>query len=166
MIKKIGLISDTHGHWDDKFYKYFQYCDEIWHAGDIGQINITDKLNKIAPLKGVYGNIDNNTIRQEFSKELLIKHGNLNIYMTHIGGAPLKYNKYCKEIFKKYSPQVFICGHSHICKIVYDKNFKLLYINPGASGKIGFHRVRTIIRFELHHDSIKNVEVVELGLRA
>ncbi len=165
MIKKIGLISDTHSHWDDKFVKYFQFCDEIWHAGDIGHINIVDKLNKIAPLKGVHGNIDNNTIRQEFSKELLIKHGNIKIFMTHIGGYPLKYNKYCKNKLTYLKPQIFICGHSHVCKIVYDKNFKLLYINPGAAGIIGIHKVRTIIRFELHQDNIKNLEVVELGLR-
>ena len=164
-MKKIGLISDTHSHWDNKFVKYFQSCDEIWHAGDIGKINISDKLNEIAPLKAVYGNIDNNTVRQEFPKELLIKHGNLKVYMTHIGGTPLKYNNYCKNKLAEYNPQIFICGHSHICKIIYDQKFKLLYINPGAAGIVGFHKVRTIIRFELHDDNLKNVEVIELGQR-
>ncbi len=165
MIKKIGLISDTHSYWDNKFKKYFKYCDEIWHAGDIGHINIADKLNKIAPLRGVYGNVDDNTLRQEFAKELEIRHGNLKIYMTHIGGSPLSYNNYCKSKLSKLKPQIFICGHSHICKIIYDKKFKLLYINPGASGITGFHQVRTIIRFDLLTDNIKNLEVIELGLR-
>ena len=164
-MKKIGLISDTHSFWDDNFIKYFKNCDEIWHAGDIGNLNVTDQLSKITTLKGVYGNIDNNTIRQEFDKEITLSYGSQKIFMTHIGGQPYKYNKYCKEKLLKIKPQVFICGHSHICKVIYDKSLGLLYINPGAAGIVGFHPVRTLIRFELHESSIKNMEIIELGKR-
>ena len=164
-MKKIGLISDTHGYWDDNFKKYFNSCDEIWHAGDIGDLKVTDNLKDIAPLKGVYGNIDNNIIRQEFPKELSLSYGTQKIFMTHIAGYPLKYNQHCRDIFSNLKPQIFICGHSHICKVIYDKNFNLLYINPGAAGIFGFHKIRTLIRFEIHEDCIKNMEVVELGKR-
>lgn len=164
-MKKIGLISDTHGYWDDKFKKYFSPCHEIWHAGDIGNLKVSDKLKDIAPLKGVYGNIDDNIIRQEFPKEIFMRYGSQKIFMTHIGGYPLKYNSYCKEKFTILNPHVFICGHSHICKVIYDEIYNLLYINPGAAGIHGFHKIRTLIRFEIHSDCIRNMEVIELGKR-
>ena len=164
-MKKIGIISDTHSCWDNSFIKYFKSCDEIWHAGDIGDLTVTDQLMKIAPLKGVYGNIDNNQIRQEFPEEISFNYGAQNIYMTHIGGHPKKYNKRCVEKLQELKPQIFVCGHSHICKVIYDKNLNLLYINPGAAGIVGFHKIRTLIRFELHTEKIANLEVVELGPR-
>tara|TARA_B100001093_G_scaffold513964_1_gene586977 strand:+ start:84 stop:599 length:516 start_codon:yes stop_codon:yes gene_type:complete len=164
-MKKIGILSDTHSYWDNNFIKYFKSCDEIWHAGDIGELKITDQLKKIAPLKGVYGNIDNHQIRQEFPHEISFNYGAQNIFMTHIGGYPKKYNKRCFEKLQKLKPQIFVCGHSHICKIIYDENLKLLCINPGAAGIVGFHKIRTIVRFELHTDKIANLEVIELGSR-
>jgi len=165
-MKKIGIISDTHSCWDKNIVKYFKSCDEIWHAGDIGNLEITDKLAEIAKIRCVYGNIDDHKIRQEFPKELVINYKNLKIYMTHIGGKPYNYNNYCKKKLKEIKPDIFICGHSHICKIMYDKNLELLYINPGSSGYFGFHKIRTIVRLEMHSKSFKNIEVIELGLRS
>ncbi len=164
-MKKIGLISDTHGYWDTKYVKYFKECDEIWHAGDIGEIEITDQLNNIAQVKGVFGNIDNSTIRQEFPKEQIIQYGNQKVYMTHIGGRPVKYNSFSLKKLLHLTPSVFICGHSHICMVKYDHNHQLLYINPGAAGNYGIHKIRTIIRFELHINKIEKIEVIELGTR-
>ncbi len=164
-MKKIGIISDTHSYWDNSFKKYFGLCDEIWHAGDIGDLNISDELNKIAPVKGVYGNIDNHLIRKEFPHEIYFNYGSQNIYITHIGGHPEKYNRRCFEKLQKFKPQIFVCGHSHICKVIYDKKLNLLYINPGAAGIVGFHKIRTLVRFELHTDKIANLEVIELGPR-
>ena len=164
-MKKIGIISDTHSYWDNNFIKYFSSCDEIWHAGDIGDLQITDKLKEIAPLKGVYGNIDNHIIRQEFPKEISFNYGSQNIFITHIGGHPKNYNKSSLEKIKTIKPQIFVCGHSHICKVIYDKTLNLLYINPGSAGIVGFHKVRTLIRFHLHSEKITNMEVIELGSR-
>ena len=164
-MKKIGIISDTHSFWDDSFDKYFSNCDEIWHAGDIGDLKITDKLGEIAPLKGVYGNIDNNRIRQEFPLNQYVEYGNHKVLMTHIGGKPYNYYKNSKQEIEKFKPTIFVCGHSHICKVIYDKKYNMLYINPGAAGIVGFHKVRTIVRFELHMETIKNLEVIELKKR-
>ena len=159
---KVGLISDTHGHWDDAYEKYFSECDEIWHAGDIGNISIMDKLNKISPAKAVYGNIDNHLIRAEYPENLCFKIEGLKFWITHIGGKPYNYNKRTYSKLKEEKPDVFICGHSHICKVMMDKKLNTLYINPGAAGKVGFHKVRTLIRFNLSKGSIKNLEVIEL----
>ncbi|MBM78941.1 MAG: YfcE family phosphodiesterase [Crocinitomicaceae bacterium] len=159
---KIGLISDTHGHWDDAYVKYFSDCNEIWHAGDIGDISIMDKLNKICPTKGVYGNIDNHIIRTEYPENLFFEIEGMSFWITHIGGKPFKYNKKTYITLKNKKPNVFICGHSHICKVIMDKNIGTLYINPGAAGKVGFHKVRTIIRFVISNGLIKNLEVIEL----
>ena len=166
MIKKIGVISDTHSYWDSSFEKYFSICDEIWHAGDIGNLEITDRLKKIAPIKGVYGNIDNNEIRQEFPLNQFIEYGKHRILITHIGGKPYNYFKNSKKEIEKFKPNIFICGHSHICKVIFDKKYEMLYINPGAAGIVGFHKVRTIIRFDLHLESIKNLQVIELKKRS
>jgi uncharacterized protein len=159
---KIGLISDTHGHWDYAYEKYFSECDEIWHAGDIGNITIMDKLNKISPSKAVYGNIDNHLIRAEYPENLCFEIQGLKFWMTHIGGKPYNYNKRIYSKLKDEKPDVFICGHSHICKVMMDKRLNTLYINPGAAGKVGFHKVRTLIRFSISLGSIKNLEVIEL----
>ena len=162
---KIGLLSDTHSFWDDKFYKYFKHCDEIWHAGDIGDISIIDKLSKITTVRAVFGNIDNHIIRAEYREDVVVTYGENKILMTHIGGKPFAYNKISRLKIKQHNPNVFICGHSHICKIMHDNQNQLLYINPGAAGNKGFHRVRTLVRFELTKHNIQNLEVVELGTR-
>lgn len=162
---KIGLLSDTHGYWDDKFYKYFKHCDEIWHAGDIGDISVIDKLNEITSVKAVFGNIDNHLIRAKLKEDYINLYGKNKVLMTHIGGKPYAYNRSIREKLKKHKPDLFICGHSHICKIMHDEQNKLLYINPGAAGNKGFHKIRTIVRFELTQQRIQNLEVIELSKR-
>ncbi len=159
---KIGLISDTHGCWDNAYEKYFSECNEIWHAGDIGNISVMDKLNKICTTKGVYGNIDNHIVRAEYPENLYVEIEGMSFWITHIGGKPYNYNKKVYDKLKEEKPNVFICGHSHICKIMMDKKLNVLYINPGAAGKVGFHNVRTLIRFDVSKGSIKNLEVIEL----
>ncbi|MDA9666466.1 metallophosphatase family protein [bacterium] len=164
-MKKIGIISDTHGFWDEAYKRYFSECDEIWHAGDIGHLKITDELQKIAPLKAVFGNIDNNEIRQEFKEDEIFDYGNQKVLITHIAGKLSSYYQNCKEKIVLTKPNILVCGHSHICKVAYDKKYQLLYINPGAAGIIGFHKVRTIIRLDLKEDIVENLEVIELKNR-
>ena len=164
-MKRIGLISDTHGHYDIRYAKYFSNCDEIWHAGDIGDIQVVDQLNKIAPTKVVYGNIDNHVIRSEYEMDLYFKIEEVSIFMTHIGGKPYSYPKRISEKLALLKPTVFICGHSHICKVQMDKKLNILYINPGAAGIKGFHKIRTLIRFTIDKKELKNLEVIELGKR-
>ncbi|MED5301900.1 MAG: metallophosphoesterase family protein, partial [Bacteroidota bacterium] len=139
--------------------------DEIWHAGDIGDISIIDKLSKITTVRAVFGNIDNHIIRAEYREDVVVTYGENKILMTHIGGKPFAYNKISRLKIKQHNPNVFICGHSHICKIMHDNQYQLLFINPGAAGNKGFHRVRTLVRFELTKYKIQNLEVVELGTR-
>ena len=162
---KIGLISDTHGYLDEKTFSYFKECDEIWHAGDFGTIEVAQKLAEFKPLVGVYGNIDNNTIRQEFPEQQNIEREGLHILMMHIGGSPPRYNPRSKKIIKTKMPDIFICGHSHILKVMNDQSMNLLYINPGAAGFQGFHKIRTLIRFDINNSKPQNMEVVELGKR-
>lgn len=164
-MKRIGLLSDTHGCYDEKFKKYFSECDEIWHAGDIGDISVTDELKKIAPLRAVYGNIDGHIIRREFPEHTRFSCEGVDVWMTHIGGKPYVYDWRIREKINKNPPQLFICGHSHICKVQMDKRLKTLYMNPGAAGKKGFHKVRTLLRFTLELGKIKDLEVIELGER-
>ena len=161
-MKKILLLSDTHSFIDDQILKFVKQADEVWHAGDIGNISIMDKLNKISPAKAVYGNIDNHLIRAEYPENLCFKIEGLKFWITHIGGKPYNYNKRTYSKLKDEKPDVFICGHSHICKVMMDKRLNTLYINPGAAGKVGFHNVRTLIRFNISSGSIKNLEVIEL----
>lgn len=164
-MKKIGLISDTHGYLDDAVFKYFDDRDEIWHAGDFGDITLADKLAAFKPLKGVYGNIDGNDIRSVYPEDLKFNCENLSVWMTHIGGYPDKYNlRVKKEIYTK-PPGLFISGHSHILKVVYDEKIQCLHINPGAAGKYGWHRKRTLIRFCVSEEKIHTLDVVELGDR-
>jgi len=164
---KIGLISDTHGFLDEKIFSYFGNCDEIWHAGDIGNKQIIDALMDFKPIQAVYGNMDGNDIRSIYSEDLWIDREGFKILLTHIGGYPPKYNKRVKKILMENTPGILVCGHSHILKIMTDKSFdNLLYLNPGAAGREGFHKVRTLIRFEISSKTIKNMEVIELGKRA
>lgn len=164
-MKKIGVISDTHGFTDSKYAKYFGSCDEIWHAGDIGDLSVTAELLKIAPLKAVYGNIDNHLIRSEFPLHQRFLCEQVDVWITHIGGKPYAYSNNIKEEITKNPPRIFVCGHSHICKVQMDKRLNMLYINPGAAGVKGFHKVRTLIRFEIDQTDIRNMEVIELGTR-
>ena len=161
-MKKILLLSDTHGHVDDHMMKYVKESDEVWHAGDIGTTQVTETISSLKPLRAVFGNIDNHELRLSFPKELLFKCEDINIYMTHIGGRPGRYAKGISEKIKSIKPKIFICGHSHILKIKYDKVNQLLFINPGAIGKHGFHKVRTMVRFEIEKSDIKNMEVIEV----
>ena len=160
-MKKILLISDTHGYIDEKIVKYANKVDEIWHAGDIGDISVTDKLKKIKPLRGVYGNIDDQKIRTEFPLHNRFICEKVNVWITHIGGYPKRYNPKILEELKSNPPDLFICGHSHILKVINDKELDLLHINPGAIGKYGLHRVRTMIQFEINGKSIENLSVIE-----
>jgi len=165
-VKRIGLLSDTHSYLEPKLFKYLEKCDEIWHAGDIGALEITDRLETIAPVRAVYGNIDNHQIRQEFKlHERFICEG-VDVWMTHIGGKPYAYNHQIKDQLNKNPPQLFICGHSHICKVQMDKRLNMLFMNPGAAGIHGFHQVKTMLRFTLTLGTIKDLEVIELGPRA
>ena len=161
-MKNISLLSDTHSVLDERFIPHLKNSDEIWHAGDIGSLDVYDKLTKLSNVKAVYGNIDSHKIRIELKSELFFKCEGINIYMTHIGGYPGKYSKGTKEKIKKTNPNIFICGHSHILKIMNDKENKLLFLNPGAAGNHGFHHVKTIIKFDIDDKKIRNLKIIEL----
>ncbi len=164
-MKKILLLSDTHGYLDDAILSHITNADEIWHAGDIGTIDLTDCIDKIKPLRAVYGNIDGHVLRSAFPLDLFFVCEGLKVFITHIGGYPTRYSKGIKEKLLMHKPDLFICGHSHILKVIRDKQFRLLHINPGAAGIHGFHKMRTMIRFEINNGRMENVEVIELGLR-
>ncbi|HYG21081.1 MAG TPA: metallophosphoesterase family protein [Ohtaekwangia sp.] len=163
---KIGLISDTHGFLDPGVFAYFEACDEIWHAGDIGDIAVAQALENFKPLRAVYGNIDDRVLQQRYPEDLAFRCENVFVLMTHIGGIPPRYNPRVLRLFKTHTPQLFICGHSHILRVKRDPDHgNLLYINPGAAGNHGFHAMKTIIRFEIAGSEIKNMEAIELGKR-
>jgi putative phosphoesterase len=163
-MKKIGLISDTHGYLDDAVFKHFEACDEIWHAGDFGP-DVADKLAAFKPLKGVYGNIDDKVIRAQFPEHLRFSCEEVDVWMTHIGGYPGKYAPNIRaEIYNK-PPKIFITGHSHILKVMFDPKIQCLHINPGAAGKSGWHKVKTLIRFCISDEKIHNLEAIEMGNR-
>ena len=162
-MTRIGLISDTHGFLDDQVFDHFKSCDEIWHAGDFGNIELANKLAAAKPLKGVYGNIDGQDIRIVYPEQLVFMCEDVKVMMRHIGGYPPKYNPDTKKEILLHQPQLFISGHSHILKIMYDKNLHCLHMNPGAAGKQGWHKVRTIIRFVIDGKEMKDCEVIELG---
>lgn len=164
-MTKILLLSDTHGHIDDVILKYAKLADEIWHAGDIGSLEITDALRKIKPLRAVYGNIDNHIIQKEFPLNNRFQCEQVDVWITHIGGYPPKYNVRTRKEIQQNPPKIFVCGHSHILKVMRDKKLDVLHMNPGACGKHGFHQVRTMLRFEIDGADIKNLEVIELGKR-
>lgn len=163
---KIGLISDTHGFLDPKVFEHFRNCDEIWHGGDFGDMAVAKALEDFKPLRGVYGNIDNKDLQSRFPEDLWFKYDGLNIWMTHIGGAPPRYNPRIKKLLKTQVPDIFICGHSHILRVARDPAYGgMLYINPGAAGNQGFHYMKTLVRFEIEEKEVKNLEVIELGRR-
>lgn len=162
---RIGLISDTHHFLDDNVFKHFESCDEIWHAGDFGTIDVARRLSDFKPLKGVYGNIDGPDIRGMYPEDLRWQTEGVNVYMTHIGGYPPRYNPRTKPQLMAHRPQLFICGHSHILKVMYDEKLNCLHMNPGAAGRQGWHTVRTIIRFTIDGSNMKDCEVIELGPR-
>jgi uncharacterized protein len=165
-MKKIVLISDTHGHLDPKLIKHIKECDEVWHAGDIGDMSVVDEIRKLKPLQAVWGNIDGQRARSEFKEHLIFNCEETRIYITHIAGYPGRWGKGVKERLLIEKPDVFICGHSHILKVMYDKSLNLLFMNPGACGISGFHQVKTFLKFEIEGKEIKNLNVVELGPRA
>ncbi|MEI5984358.1 metallophosphoesterase family protein [Sphingobacterium sp. PU5-4] len=162
---KIGLISDTHSYLDDAVFEYFKDCDEIWHAGDFGSMEVIERLQAFKPLKGVFGNIDGKNIRMIYPENLRFQCEGVNVWMTHIGGYPGKYSPLVREEIRKNPPKLFICGHSHILKVQFDQKLGLLHLNPGAAGKQGWHKQRTLMRFEINQDRIENLEVVELNPR-
>jgi putative phosphoesterase len=164
-MKKILLLSDTHSHIDEKILKYVRLADEVWHAGDIGDLHVTDTLKSLKPLRGVYGNIDDDKARMEFPLHNRFRCEDVDVWITHIGGYPGKYNQEIREEINASPPKLFICGHSHILKVQFDKKLGLLHMNPGACGIYGFHQVRTMLRFEIDGDKIQNLEIVELGNR-
>lgn len=162
-MKKIGLLSDTHGWWDDKYEKYFADCDEIWHAGDIGSLDIGLRFEAFKPFRAVYGNIDDSKIRAAYPEFLRFTLEDVDVLMTHIGGYPGKYDPRVRPILYSNPPKLFITGHSHILKVMFDKKLNCLHINPGAAGKYGFHKVRTLIKFVLDNGNIKDLDVIELA---
>jgi putative phosphoesterase len=159
---RIGLISDTHGYLDDAVFKHFENVDEIWHAGDFGTIELADQLAAFKPLRGVYGNIDGKEIRLQYPEDLRFTCEKVDVWMTHIGGYPDKYSPRVKNIIYTKPPQLFICGHSHILKVMYDKKINCLHLNPGAAGKQGWHRTQTLMRFSISEEKIHTLEVIEL----
>ena len=160
-MKKILLLSDTHSYIDDTILKYVKLADEIWHVGDIGDLKVTDSIQKLKPLKAVYGNIDDEKARLEFPLDNRFMCEGVDVWMTHIGGYPNKYNVRIREKINENPPQLFISGHSHILKVMPDKKLNLLHMNPGAIGKHGFHKVRTMLRFIIDGRKIENLEVIE-----
>ncbi len=162
-MKRIGILSDTHGYWDDRYYKYFEECDEIWHAGDIGSVEVADKFQSFRPFRAVYGNIDSRDIRIMFPETLRFDCEGVDVMMKHIGGYPGRYDTSVREILRQDPPSLFISGHSHILKVMYDDKLHLLHINPGAAGLYGQQAVRTLIRVDLHNGGCSNLEVIELN---
>ncbi len=162
-MKRIGILSDTHGYWDDRYLEYFAECDEIWHAGDIGSYDLLRRLEEFRPVKAVCGNCDGGDTRKTYPELLEWECENTRVMMTHIGGYPGKYAPGIRKILAEKRPQLFIAGHSHILKVMFDKQMNLLYINPGAAGIMGWHKVRTLIRVTLSQGNFSNLEVIELG---
>ncbi|MDO6597568.1 metallophosphoesterase family protein [Oceanihabitans sp. 2_MG-2023] len=160
-MKKILLLSDTHSFIDDAILKYVKQADEVWHAGDIGELKVTDAIKKLKPLRAVFGNIDNDKARMEFPENNRFICEGVDVWITHIGGYPNRYDLRIREAIKKNPPKLFISGHSHILKVMQDKKLNLLHMNPGAAGKHGFHKVRTMLRFVIDGDNIKDLEVIE-----
>ena len=160
-MKFIGLLSDTHGHVDDAVFKFFENVDEIWHAGDFGNLQTADKLAAFKPLKGVYGNIDDSKLRLVYPENLRFTCENVDVFMTHIGGYPGRYEKRIYHELISHPPKLFITGHSHILKVMYDKKLGFLHVNPGSAGKYGFHTKITLIRFKIDDDNISDLEIYE-----
>ncbi len=164
-MKRIGIISDTHSYMDDRIVHHLKNCTEVWHAGDIGTLRVTDAIAEVAPLRAVYGNIDNTEIRSEFPLNVHFTCEGIQVYMTHIAGKPGNYPARVLEEIKTNKPALFICGHSHICVVKQNPYQRVLHVNPGAAGKHGFHKVRTLVRLSIEKGRIFDLEVVELGSR-
>lgn len=163
-MKKIGLLSDTHNYWDEKYEHYFALCDEIWHAGDIGSLELANKFVAMGKtFRAVYGNIDDFSTRKIYPETLRFTLEKVDVLMTHIGGYPGRYDFKIRQQLYANPPKLFISGHSHILKVMYDKNLECLHMNPGAAGKYGFHKVRTLLRFVLDEGDIRDLEVIEMG---
>lgn len=163
---KIGLLSDTHSYLDPRIMTHFKDCDEVWHAGDFGELSLVEELVRFKPLRGVYGNIDDKKIQSRFPEDLRFHCEGIDVLITHIGGTPPNYNPRTKKLLKERTPDLFICGHSHILRIQRDANYNnMLYLNPGAAGNHGFHKTKTIVRFEVNDKKIEAMEVIELGKR-
>ena len=160
---KILLLSDSHGHLDQKIIKYVNVVDEVWHAGDIGTTSVADRISTLKSLKGVYGNIDGHELRSIFPENQIFLCEGVKVLLTHIGGYPGKYNTRVKKLILKEKPHLYVCGHSHILKVMQDKQNNLLHMNPGACGIHGFHSQRTMLRFEINKGKIENLEAIELG---
>lgn len=160
-MKKILLLSDTHSYIDEAIIKHVQHADEVWHAGDIGDLTVTDHIKKLKPLRAVYGNIDSSEVRSEFPRDNRFTCEGVDVLITHIGGYPGRYSPAIREELYDNPPKLFICGHSHILKVINDKKLGLLHMNPGAAGKHGFHKVRTMLRFIVDSGKIANLEVIE-----
>ena len=164
-MTRIGLISDTHGYLDKNIFEHFKNCDEIWHAGDFGSLELIETLQQFKPLKGVYGNIDGKEIRNIFPEKLFFTCEEVKVFMQHIGGYPGKYAPGVKKDIINDHSQLFISGHSHILKVMYDDVVQCLHINSGAAGKQGWHQVRTVVRFTIDKKDIRDCEIIELGTR-
>ncbi len=163
---KIGLISDTHSYLDPKVFEYFKDCDEVWHAGDVGEFSVLERLEEFKPTLCVYGNIDDAKLRSATKENLFFEREGVHIFMTHIGGKPPTYNPRVRPLIESEKPNVFVCGHSHILRVISDpKRPGLIYLNPGAAGKHGFDSVRTLLRFDIISGKLQNMEVIELGKR-
>ena len=162
-MKRIGLLSDTHGYWDDRYEKYFSECDEIWHAGDIGSYELAERLSALKPFRAVYGNIDGGDVRLQFTEKYRFRCEEVDVLIKHIGGYPGHYDPSIRGTLFVHPPQLFISGHSHILKVMYDKTLNMLHINPGAAGIYGFHKQRTLVRFTIDKAEIKDLEVIELN---
>ena len=164
-MTKILLLSDTHGYIDEAILKYARQADEVWHAGDIGNLAVTDAIESVAKIRAVHGNIDNHLIQQEFPVHQRFQCEKVDVWITHIGGYPGRYDRRIRDEIKARPPALFISGHSHILKVMNDKQLNLLHMNPGACGKHGLHRVRTMLRFQIEDSDIRELEVIELGKR-
>ena len=162
-MKRIGLMSDTHGEVDPRIYKYFKDVDEIWHAGDVGDVHVIEKLEQFKPVRGVYGNIDDHEIRLMWPKEQFFEIEGMKVLMTHIAGKPYKYKQEAYRLIEYHKPNIFVCGHSHILIVQYDKNIESLWLNPGACGFKGFHQVKTLLRFTIDKGRAKDMEAIEMG---
>lgn len=162
-MRRIGILSDTHGHWDERYVKYFSDCDEIWHAGDIGSLELADRLAEIAPLRSVYGNIDGAKTRREYDEVLRFRCEEMDVMIKHIGGHPGHYDRSVAGKLYVSPPDLFVAGHSHILKIEYDKTLRMLFVNPGAAGTQGWHKVRTLVRLTIEGKRVTDAEVIELA---
>ncbi|WP_031529242.1 metallophosphoesterase family protein [Dyadobacter crusticola] len=165
-MRRIGLLSDTHGYLDERIFDHFSTCDEVWHAGDIGSIDIISRLEAFKPTRIVFGNIDSSEVRLRTAENLHFELEGFRVWITHIGGAPPRYNPVVMPELKSSTPDIFVCGHSHILRVIRDEKLNnMLYFNPGAAGREGFHKFRTILRFNMHEGLISQMEAIELGKR-